>query len=252
MLLNCPPPAPEPPTVTVTMTPASVVEGAVLNFAATGVGTGYLTYQWNLDDVAIAGATLETYARTTVLADNTKVITCTVTDTHAQAVVSEGQTMAVTVPPVALPDINLANPNFTQAYGEARGYFTYYAGSAGPSFGWNTTLYKNYYSFTPTGAFDKLYALRSNLISGLTPGGAYRITINRGATTSPAGFGLAVQNSSSAQLGIAQNGGVTNIDFIAPGDGQIKFYGNWNYAPAEAYKIYVADINSITIGPQPT
>jgi hypothetical protein len=93
------PPVPEPPTVTITMTPASVITGAVLNFAATGVSEDDLTYQWNLAGVAIAGATLETYARTTVLADNGKAITCTVTDTHAQTGVSAGQTMVVSAPP---------------------------------------------------------------------------------------------------------------------------------------------------------
>jgi hypothetical protein len=90
---------PAAPTVTITMTPASVIEGAVLNFAATGVGAGTLTYQWNLAGVAIAGATLVTYARTTVLADNSGVITCTVTDVHAQTGVSAGQTMVVAIQP---------------------------------------------------------------------------------------------------------------------------------------------------------
>jgi hypothetical protein len=89
---------PAAPTVTITMTPANVIEGAVLAFVATGVSAGALTYQWNLGGVAIAGATLATYDRTTVIADNAGVITCTVTDVHAQTGVSAGQTMVVTVP----------------------------------------------------------------------------------------------------------------------------------------------------------
>jgi hypothetical protein len=98
---------PPAPTVTITMTPATVEAGVALVFVATGVSTVALTYQWKMDGLAIVGATAATYNRVTQLADNGKVITCTVTDTFAQEATSTGETMLVTAPLPAPPTITI-------------------------------------------------------------------------------------------------------------------------------------------------
>ncbi len=97
------------PTVTIEPIDPAVFETEVIPFVATTTGTGVvvntpsgaaaITLQWNLDGVPISGQQSSTYDRTTVLADNTKVITCTVTDTAGQVVESLPSTMTVTTPP---------------------------------------------------------------------------------------------------------------------------------------------------------
>jgi hypothetical protein len=131
-------------TMTVTAAPISisiaptapvVVDGEIITFTATATGSGALTYQWLLGGVAIAGATLVTYARTTVLADSGLVITCTVTDAQLQTATSNEATMTVN-PPVA-PTITIA-PTSAAGYAGAVTLFTATAGGAAPlTYQWN-------------------------------------------------------------------------------------------------------------------
>ncbi len=96
---------PVPPTITIAPIDPAVLDGDVIPFVATTTGTGVvvntptgaaaITLQWNLDGVPISGQQSSTYNRTTVLADNGKVITCTVTDTAGQSVESLPSTMTV-------------------------------------------------------------------------------------------------------------------------------------------------------------
>jgi hypothetical protein len=173
-----------PPTVTITMTPASVIEGAVLAFVATGVSSVALTYQWNLNAVAIAGATLATYDRTTVLADNAGVITCTVTDTEAQATTSAGQTMVV-----ALPEVVQAYQMTVGAYSvTAEGYSDVAIGIAYGSM--NTTVHTPY-QLMEISATGSIFRLAYN--SGVSPTVGYfsklRFTTSTGVVTEIPGAG---------------------------------------------------------------
>lgn len=122
--------------VAVTIAPVnpSVTEGDVINFTATPTGgDGTYTYQWLLDGVAISGATAATYARTTVAADNGKVITCTATSA-GQSVTSAGSTMTVATASYWV----YADFGNTSAMRGIVGYSTFtavsFGGSGGPNY----------------------------------------------------------------------------------------------------------------------
>jgi hypothetical protein len=68
------------PRVITHPSPANVSAGGVANFSVTAEGTIPLTYQWQLDQNNIGGATSSTYRRTTILADNGTQVRCVVSN----------------------------------------------------------------------------------------------------------------------------------------------------------------------------
>lgn len=106
-------------TVSIAADDIDVIEGAVITFTATpGGGDGNYTYQWNLDGAPISGATAASYPRTTVIGDNGKVITCTVTSAGSPAT-SNGLTMVVApayTPPVYVGKQRFGNNGLTDVF----------------------------------------------------------------------------------------------------------------------------------------
>lgn len=96
-------------TTAITTGSTSICGGTPVTFTATPVNGGPTpSYQWNLNGVAISGATSSTYTTTTV--GNNDVITCTITSNAPCAspatATSTGTTMSVT--PSVIPTINVA------------------------------------------------------------------------------------------------------------------------------------------------
>lgn len=91
----------EGPPLSITTQPAdqSILVGATATFSVVASGTGTLTYQWLLNDVAITGATSASYTTAAaVIADSGAAFTVRVSDSFGGTVTSSAATLTVQTP----------------------------------------------------------------------------------------------------------------------------------------------------------
>ncbi|MEM7167829.1 MAG: LamG-like jellyroll fold domain-containing protein [Planctomycetota bacterium] len=108
--LKLPPPPPTGPTIVAGPEDATVTDGEVATFVVAAIGTGLLTYQWELFDgldwLPIPSATNSIYSLTAVLADNGLQLRCIVTDDNGSTT-SDTATLSVLPAPVPAMEITL-------------------------------------------------------------------------------------------------------------------------------------------------
>ena len=94
-------PASPPPSITSQPANITVTLGQTATFSVTAIGTGTLTYQWQMNSINIAGATASSYTTpATSAADDGATFDVVVTNTAGSAT-STSATLTVTTPAVA-------------------------------------------------------------------------------------------------------------------------------------------------------
>jgi hypothetical protein len=128
-------PAPVAPSITTQPVSQTIADGATATFSVMAAGSAPLSYQWQANGTAIAGATASTYKTPaeTVAADGT-LFTVVVTNT-AGSVVSDAAKLSVT-PPVVAPAITAQPASQTVSSGATATFSVTATGTAPLGYQW--------------------------------------------------------------------------------------------------------------------
>jgi len=128
--------APVVPSITTQPAGQSVTAGQTASFSVAATGTAPLSYQWQKNSVAIAGATLPSYTTpATANSDNGAQFTVVVSNT-AGSVTSSAATLTVNAASVA-PSITAQPANQTVAAGQTASFSVAATGTAPLGYQWN-------------------------------------------------------------------------------------------------------------------
>ena len=133
---NTPSPVLSAPSITSQPANQSVTAGQIANFSVVATGTAPLTYQWQKNGAALAGATSSSYTTATTTTSDTGAQFRVVVSNSAGSATSRPATLTVNAPVVA-PAITAQPVSQTITAGQAASFSVAATGTAPLSYQWN-------------------------------------------------------------------------------------------------------------------